>query len=327
MSQLPAQPRYEQTNYWRNYLPFLPASLRLNNGDQAVETWWAWRGASIHLDHYPAEAASLTVIILHGGGGYGRLLAPYAQMLHQQGFEVIAPDLPGYGLTQTPDHLIDHDRWVECVVDLVQRVKRSPDHPVVLLGCSLGGYLAYLAAARSRAVSAIIATTLADPRQAEVQRRFARFPRLLPLTRPFLPLIDHLFGRLRLPIKWFSNMRAIANEPALSALFCQDPFGGGRRVPIHFLYSVLTAAPDVEPEYFAQCPVLLIHPADDRWTPLNISAPFFNRIRAPKQLVLLENAGHFPVEEPGVNQMLDAIVAFLRKQDNTTGSASSVGAS
>src|SRR5690606_23071958 len=145
----------------------------------------------------------------HGGGGYGRLFMPYAQMLQQLGFEVIAPDLPGYGLTQTPAELIDHDRWVDCVVDLVQEVKRSPDHPVVLLGCSLGGYLAYLVAARSRDVSGVIATTLADPRRSDVQRRFARFPELLPLARPLLPLIDRLFGRLRLPIKWFANMRAI----------------------------------------------------------------------------------------------------------------------
>src|SRR5690606_2489677 len=184
------QPSYEQTSYWRNYLPFMPASLPLRQADQPLETWRAWRGASIHVDHYPVAEAPLTVIILHGGGGYGRLFMPYAQMLQQQGFEVIAPDLPGYGLTQAPVELIDHDRWVDCVVDLVQAVKRSPDHPVVLLGCSLGGYLAYLVAARSRGVSGVIATTLADPRQPDVQRRFTRFPALLPLARPLLPLVD-----------------------------------------------------------------------------------------------------------------------------------------
>jgi len=315
------QPSYEQTSYWRNYLPFMPASLPLRQADQPLETWRAWRGASIHVDHYPVAEAPLTVIILHGGGGYGRLFMPYAQMLQQQGFEVIAPDLPGYGLTQAPVELIDHDRWVDCVVDLVQAVKRSPDHPVVLLGCSLGGYLAYLVAARSRGVSGVIATTLADPRQPDVQRRFTRFPALLPLARPLLPLVDRLFGRLRLPIKWFANMRAIANDPALSALFCRDTCGGGRRVPLHFLSSLLRATPAVEPEHFSHCPVLLVHPADDRWTPLSISEPFFRRIQAPKQLVLLENAGHFPVEEPGVNQMLDAVLAFLKEQETKTGGA------
>src|SRR5690606_6375625 len=174
-----------------------------------------------------------------------------------------------------------------------------------------GGYLAYLVAARSRDVSGVIATTLADPRRSDVQRRFARFPELLPLARPLLPLIDRLFGRLRLPIKWFAHMRAIANDPALSALFCRDACGGGRRVPLHFLSSLLQATPAVEPEYFNHCPVLLVHPADDRWTPLNISESFFRRIRAPKQLVLLENAGHFPVEEPGVTVLKKTIDGYL----------------
>jgi pimeloyl-ACP methyl ester carboxylesterase len=34
---------------------------------------------------------------------------------------------------------------------------------------------------------------------------------------------------------------------------------------------------------------------------------FFDRLAAPKKLVLVEGAGHFPVEAPGAHQLLEAI--------------------
>jgi len=73
--------------------------------------------------------------------------------------------------------------------------------------------------------------------------------------------------------------------------------------------------PDVEPEDFRTGRVLMVHPAEDRWTPLEISKPFFERIAATKQIVMLENAGHFPIEQPGLDQLVAEVgqlVADLR---------------
>jgi alpha-beta hydrolase superfamily lysophospholipase len=70
--------------------------------------------------------------------------------------------------------------------------------------------------------------------------------------------------------------------------------------------------PPVEPERFATCPVLLAHPGNDAWTPLAVSRPFFDALRVPKELVVLENAGHLPIEEPGLTQLRSALTSFLR---------------
>lgn len=42
------------------------------------------------------------VIVLHGGGGNGRVVMTLGSMLHESGAEVVAPDLPGYGLPRLP---------------------------------------------------------------------------------------------------------------------------------------------------------------------------------------------------------------------------------
>jgi alpha-beta hydrolase superfamily lysophospholipase len=122
-----------------------------------------------------------------------------------------------------------------------------------------------------------------------------------------------LFGGLRLPVRWFSNMEGVVNEPEFVRLACEDPIGGGNRVPLRFMRSLLAIRPAIEPEDFDLCPVLLAHPAADRWTTIEASRPFFDRINGPKELVMLENCGHLPIEEPGLSRLEEVLVAFLGK--------------
>jgi alpha-beta hydrolase superfamily lysophospholipase len=304
---------YAEVNHWRDYQRYLPSRLRLNDGQAPEEEWWSWRGAEIHLDRYAAPTAPLTVVMLHGGGGYGRLLAPFAVMLRTHGYEVVAPDFPGYGLSVAPAELFSYSRWVDCAADLVDAEARRSGKPVVLFGLSVGGYLSYLAAARGRKAAGVIATTLADPRLPVVRDEFARNPTVNRVLNPFLPPMAALFGGVRLPIRWFSNMKGIANDPELLRMLCADPIGGGNWVPLRFMHSLLAIRPDIEPEDFDLCPVLFAQPAADQWTTIKASRPFFDRIKGPKQLVMLENCGHLPIEEPGVTQLEEACAAFLTK--------------
>lgn len=304
---------YGEIDHWRKYQPFLPERLRLSAEREPAEEWWLWREADIHLDRFAAPAAPLTVILLHGGGGNSRLVAPYGLMLQGHGYEVVMPDLPGYGLSVVPTSLITYPAWVECVSDLLEAEIRRTGRPVALAGLSMGGYLAYLAAAQSRKAAGVIATTLADFRLQSVREEVARFPLLNRLATPLLGPLSVRFGGLRLPMRWFGKMASISNTPEISRLGAEDPLGGGSRVPLRFLHSTVTIRPAIEPENFDVCPVLLAHPAADTWTKVEASLPVFGRIKGPKELVMLENCGHLPIEEPGLSQLEEAAVAFLRK--------------
>lgn len=302
---------YREIDHWRQYQRFLPERMRLLAGREPAEEWWQWRGAQIHIDRYAVPTAPLSVILLHGAGGCGRLLAPFGLALQRRGFEAVLPDLPGYGLSVAPPGLFNYQRWVDCAADLVDVEAQRTGRPVVLFGMSVGGYLAYLAAAQGRRAAGVIATTLADPRLPIVQDQFARSPRMNRALQPVVPLLAALLGGVRLPVRWFSNMKGIANDAELSRLLCQDPVGGGNLVPFRFMHSLMSVRPALEPEDFDVCPVLLAHPAADRWTTLDASQPFFDRIAGPKEMVLLENCGHLPIEEPGISRLEEAVVGFL----------------
>jgi alpha-beta hydrolase superfamily lysophospholipase len=278
------------------------------------------RNASIHLDRFPCATSPLTIIVIHGGGGYSRLLAPIGRLLHAGGYEVIIPDLPGYGLSQAQGALVSYEAWVDLLCDIATTEFRRNGRRVVLCGGSLGGYLAYLCAARmdKKLICGIIATTLADPRSSRVKHQFARNAVVRYIMMPLMPYITPLIGKLRLPVKWFTRMDAMSNNPVLNRLIARDPCGGAVRVPINFMHSIFTTTPDIEPEQFNKCPVLLVHPANDRWTSIDSSLPFFNRLRGEKACVMLENCGHFPVEEPGISQLEHAAIKFLAALDQVS---------
>ena len=90
-----------------------------------------------------------------------------------------------------------------------------------------------------------------------------------------------------------------------------DRIGGGSWVPARFLRTLMGAVPAMEPEQFQVCPVLLVHPGEDRMTDIAVSRRFFERLACDKQMVVLEGASHMPTEQPGVAQMEHAVVAFL----------------
>jgi alpha-beta hydrolase superfamily lysophospholipase len=306
---------YDDYPTWRRYQPFFPEGMRCTPTSTPREEYWRWRGLDVHLDRLEVPSSPVKVIVLHGAGAYGRIMAPAAVLARRYGYETVAPDLPGYGLTRVPRRLMTYPLWIDCVCDLIDAELARDPRPVVLFGVSLGGLLAYQAAARSRRVVGLVATTLADPRERAVRRGFARHPLLgtggLWLLGKLAPLTDGL----PLPMTYVSRMHRISNRPELSALVKSDRLGGGSWVPARFLRTLMTTAPALEPEAFTVCPVLLAHPGDDRMTDIALSRRFFERLAAPKRMVVLDGASHMPTEHPGVDQLEAAVLEFLQERD------------
>ncbi len=301
---------YADATDWQRYQGFFPPAMRCAASTTPTEEWWSYKGLDVHLDRSAVPGSPLKVIVLHGAGAYGRVMAPAAVIARRHGFETVAPDLPGYGLTDVPRARLDYALWIDCVVDLIDAELARDGRPVVLFGVSLGGLLAYHAAARSRRVAGLVATTLADPRETAVRQGFARTALLgsagLWLLHHLRPITDGL----PLPMRYMSKMDRISNKPELAHLCATDPLGGGNWVPARFLRTLMYTAPDIEPEDFRVCPVLLTHPGVDRMTDISLSRRFFDRLAAPKRLVVLEGASHMPTEHPGVDQLEQAVVQF-----------------
>ncbi len=307
--------KYSNHSYWYRYQRFLPESMRFQEADLPQEEFWTWKQNQIHLDRYQKKGIQneCIVILLHGGGGNGRILGSLGKPILKSGCDVLAPDLPGYGLSGIhKDYTIHYDDWVVLVNDLIEK-ERKNYRRIYLFGLSIGGMLAYHSAAYNQKIDGMIATTLVDPRDSDTRDAISANLFLSRVGLPLNSIFYWLTDNINIPIKWLSKMEYITNDPSFSEVFENDPFAGGSKVSFRFLRTFLNYKPKIEPEEFQVCPVLLLHPAIDPWTPLSLSQRTFNKLPSTKKLIVLEGAGHYPYEEPGVSQMNREILSFLKK--------------
>lgn len=241
------------------------------------------------------------------------MLAGFGSVAQRLGASCVSPDLPGYGHTVVPDpQSVTYQDWVEAATALTESEFERTGTPVVVIGGSMGGRLAVDVAHRlGDKVGAVIATCLLDPRQPNVQAHLSHHPLLIRWGLPAMRATQRLSDRLLVPIRWLAPINDIANDPELAALCKEDPLGAGRRVPIGFFRSWIDYAPDYEPETFGACTVILAHPGEDRWTPLELSKQWFDRLDVDKELTILKRCGHAPVERPGVHELANVIERAL----------------
>lgn len=287
------------------YAAFLPPEHRAAAATVPETTWWHWQGYDVHIARARRADASARLLVSHGAGGHSGTLWPIAALLADRGLDIAVVDLPLYGRTVSPDPVkVRYDDWVRMLVDLVEA--EHDDRPLVLLGASIGGMLAYEVGARASHVSHVAATCLLDPQDRRARAHMTRFGPLGILGASLAALMRGQLAELMIPMRWVANFSKMSRNPALSRMCAADPLGGGARVPLGFLASYLryTHAP---PESM-RAPVTLLHPSRDAWTPVELSMRVFRRLSSPGAVVMLRGCGHFPIEEPGVSDMISAVL-------------------
>lgn len=299
---------------WRTIQNFLPEEYRLGPGGMPVEDWWNWRGHHIHLDRFPNPDAAIKVILFHGVGTNGRQMSTIiGAPLARSGFEAVAIDMPGYGVTKVaPGMTVTYDDWVAAASDFIDAELARDPRPIILYGLSAGGMLTYHAAARNRKVKGIVGMTFLDQRIQQVSDETAYNKVMNRIGMPPVRLAANIgLGAVKVPMRLVSKMRTLVNDEAALKAFYADSTSAGSWVSLAFLASYSGYVPALEPEQFDICPILLTQPAHDHWTPLHLSNLFLDRItKVQVHKTMLDNAGHYPIEQPGLRQMHDAIVQF-----------------
>ncbi|NNJ84530.1 MAG: alpha/beta fold hydrolase [Gammaproteobacteria bacterium] len=313
---------YVDQQAWKDIQAFLPRGKRLTPETTPLEEFWQWRGHKIHLDRLGNINSRARVVLFHGVGTNGRQMSMIVGApLFRLGYDVIAIDMPTYGLTQVnPKERVSYDDWVALAADFIRAEQAKDDRPIFLYGLSAGGMLAYHVAAhlavdaRADRIAGIIGMTFLDQRERTVRDKTSLNLFMSRIGAPFAHIAAHTpLSRLKIPMRLAAKMHRLVNDPDALKVFLKDKSSAGNWVSLGFLSSYLRYKPAIEPEAFTVCPILLTQPAADTWTPLALSEIFLNRIgHVATTLVMLENASHYPMEEPGLTQMVEAIDSFIQ---------------
>jgi pimeloyl-ACP methyl ester carboxylesterase len=310
-------PTYGNQSTWKEIQKFLPESIHFDETHKPIEEWWENRGHNIHLDRWRSPDAKVRVILHHGVGTNGRQMSLLLGVpLLKEGFEAVAVDMPMYGMTKVaPGTTVSYDDWVNIGNDFVNFELEHDPRPIILYGLSAGGMLTYHIAALNKRVKGIIGMTFLDTQVQQVRDESCRnlfMSRIgVPCAELFAPI--PLLRNISMPFYLAAKMWALANDPGAMKIFMGDRTSAANWTSMRFMSSFMNYKPVVPPEDFTVCPILLTQPKKDLWTPLHLSDLFLKRVKkVDVKTVMLENAGHYPLEQPGLEQMHEAIISFLR---------------
>ncbi|KAJ4263507.1 hypothetical protein NW762_006326 [Fusarium torreyae] len=313
---MPELPTYADQKEWKVIQSFLPERFHFTVDHKPTEEVWHHRGHALHLDRWRNPSARVRLIMHHGMGTNGRMMSTLLGVpLHKAGFELVAIDMPGYGCTvPAKGHTWDYDEWVKISSEFVDHEYEHDSRPIALYGLSVGGALTFQSASLNKRVKGIIGMTFMDMRIQSVADRACRNLLISRVGAPMAAVMDSIgLGWFKMPMPFAGKMYALVNNPKALHACMQDKTSANSWVSMKFMADFTTYKPAREPAEFDTCPILLTQPGQDRWTPLWVAEAFLNDVKkVPVKTVHLENAGHYPLEDPGLQQMVEAIVAFLK---------------
>jgi alpha-beta hydrolase superfamily lysophospholipase len=314
-------PTYQTQQAWRAIQSFLPTRLHLTPTSQPTEEFWSNRGHQLHVDRWSVPAPKARLILHHGIGTNGRQMSMILGVpLTAAGVEVLALDMPGYGMTvRAAGSAHTYADWVDIACDFFER-EAADGVPTFLYGLSAGGMLtmhvaAQLRARGRRAPAGIVAMCFMDFRDQKVRDAASSNLFMSRVGVPSAGLMNAVgLGWLRIPFRLASKMTTLVNDKDLLRVCLQDGTSANAWVSFRFIHGFMSHQPALEWEDFDACPILWTQPMQDRWVPYGITRQFVDRVgKVETTIVELDGAGHYPVEEPGLTKMGEAIIEFIQK--------------
>jgi pimeloyl-ACP methyl ester carboxylesterase len=120
------------------------------------------------------------------------------------------------------------------------------------------------------------------------------------------------FKRFLIPMKAVSKMNYLTNNSEALKIFLKDKASSGASVQLQFLHEYLNYKLPISVDKFTKCPILLTQPEKDKWTPLELSEISMKGIKVPFTVKILEDGGHFPMEEKSLKQLIKYSDEFIK---------------
>lgn len=305
---------YNSNSAWKQLNQLLPVDFQLTENNLPIEETWEWKGNRIHLDRYPNPKAEFRIFLHHGVGTNGRQMSMiFGHKMAELGYEVVAIDNLGYGMTEVSQKNITYDDWVHCFADFVNVETKRDYKKTILYGLSAGGMLIYNSACFIDNIHGLIGMCFLQNNNKRVANETVKYKNTNWFALPLMKNLSKTFlRRMPLAMKDVSKMNALVNDKKALKIFLADKASAGATVQMQFLYSYMTYQSAIPVSEFNKCPILLTQPDLDHWTPLPLSKISMKGIKAPFTIKILEGAGHYPIEEKGLKQLVNYAHQFIK---------------
>ncbi|MCL6452385.1 MAG: lysophospholipase [Alicyclobacillus sp.] len=263
----------------------------------------------LYRRNWACECPRGLFVMVHGLGEFCDRYAWVADRLVDEGYAVLAFDLPGHGRTPgRRGHVDRFDAFLDALADVLSGAAETyPGVPIVLFGHSMGGLVIARFLQTRRLPADVRAIVLSSP--------------CFDIARPVTPTQRRLVQIFSTVWPTWLQSTGIAPEsvsrtPEIQRGYRLDEFVL-RRVSMRFLDEFFRAmdavrSTDLPP---VPCPILIAQAGADRVVSVAATRQFADRLQAPaKQLVVYPDSYHEILNDPNRDEVLADILAWLREQ-------------
>ncbi len=240
----------------------------------AVETQ---DGYTLIAETFPAEEEShVWILVLHGYTGWKEEMYPFAYWYHEQGYQILVPDLRCQGESEGDFIGMGWTDHFDCVLWVNYILSRDADARIVIHGQSMGASTALMMAGDERTSNKITAV-ISDCAYTDAYSMFGDKITEWFYLPPF-PIVD-------------------------TACFVLRMRGG---------YNLKDASA-IDAVVKSRIPTLFIHGSEDDMISVQMSQDLYDAAGGPKELLIVEGAGHAQAQDKDPEAYYGAIAAFLEE--------------
>ena len=240
----------------------------------AVETQ---DGYTLIAETFPAEEEShVWILVLHGYTGWKEEMYPFAYWYHEQGYQILVPDLRCQGESEGDFIGMGWTDHFDCVLWVNYILSRDADARIVIHGQSMGASTALMMAGDERTSNKITAV-ISDCAYTDAYSMFGDKITEWFYLPPF-PIVD-------------------------TACFVLRMRGG---------YNLKDASA-IDAVVKSRIPTLFIHGSEDDMISVQMSQDLYDAAGGPKELLIVEGAWHAQAQDKDPEAYYGAIAAFLEE--------------
>ncbi len=306
--------KYNGADFWKNYMVHWFGKDLIEKWEKHVERKQIDSvNGKINLEIYRnADPKKPTIVFSHGIAGYARLLTPFYIPLFEKGYNVVAPDLEGYGYNQRKKGDFTFDIHLENLKNTVDYARNNFEGKVYLGGASMGGPLAYASDARYNCADGLICWCLFDFADREFIKATSTTKELTFFLIPLMKLASKLFGKATFKTTRLVSYRTLTADQNFNSLIMNDPQSGKSISLRGALSLIIQAKPDL-PHNKYEKPVLVCQPEDDEMTPAYFTKKVFKKLKSESKKYIHFEGAHFPKDKGSYIKWGEEVDRFIKE--------------
>lgn len=297
-------------DYWFNYiLKANPQEIK----NTIKEDYIVSNGLKIHLDIYDNETPlDKTMIFIHGTSMYSRFYAEWCYVLFQKGFRIVAPDLPGHGMSEGKRGHFTMEKFTKTIYDVVTYVLEKYGGKIAVMGSSLGGITALYCAAFDPRLTGVICHNAAIFNE-NAYKKIIKLTGILKILAPLIPFLAKIAPALKLSVFLYLDFKKLAKSSFVDRL---DYVLNDKLLSYKYTLTALRTQmkePLARPIESIKAPIMIINGDEDYLFSVEYMRKIYDRLNCKdKQLEILKSASHLIFQE-NIEEVIKCLIPWLNK--------------